>query len=245
MKKFWQFKNKAQTEADLLIYGDIGDSFWNEEAVTAKQFKQDLEALGDITQLNIFINSGGGSVWEGQAIYSQLKRFKAKKTVYIDGIAASIASVIAMAGDKIIMPRNAMLMIHRAWSIAMGNAEDFRTMANTLEKVDETIMPAYSRSMLTVDEIKEKVEAETWMTAAEALDWGFIDEIEEEKQVAASIDNGFLTYNGVKIDLSKYKNTPKIIVAQKNSKQTEKREVPLFVYEKLAALNEKRYKEEL
>ena len=101
--------------------------------VTAASFKKDLDALGDIDTLNIYINSPGGSVFEGQAIYSQLQRHKARKNVYVDGIAASIASVIAMAGDTVYMPKNAMMMIHNPWGVVVGNAEDMRKHADSLD----------------------------------------------------------------------------------------------------------------
>lgn len=240
--KFWNFKNKTEGIGELTIYGPISDSTWWGDEVTPKQFKKELDELGDIAELNIHINSGGGDVFAGNTIYNMIKRSKAKKTVYVDGLAASAASIIAMAGDTIIMPKNAMMMIHRAWTIVAGNANDFRKIADDLDKVDENIVSIYeSRTALLKDEIVQLMDAETWLTAKEAKEYGFADEIEEEKQVAASIDSGFLVLNSVKIDLSQYKNKPKFMILD-NQKQTEEREVPLFVYEKLTALNEKRYR---
>jgi hypothetical protein len=140
-----------------------------------------------------------------------LKRHSAYKTVYIDGLAASIASVIAMAGDKIIMPKNAMMMIHNAWTRAAGNANDFREIAERMDKIDESIRVTYTDKTGTEeDEIIDLMDAETWFTAEEAVEKGFADEIEEEKLVAASIDGGFLVLGKEKFDLERYRNKPEI-----------------------------------
>lgn len=210
-KKFWQFKAKKDDPSvgELMLYGDISEYSWWEDDVTPKQFKEDLDALGDISELKIYINSGGGDVFAGQAIYSMLKRHSATKTVYIDGLAASIASVIAMAGDKVIMPKNAMMMVHKCWTIALGNADDMRKIADDLDKIDESIIAAYvEKTGLETDDVIELMTDETWMTAQDALDYGFADEIEESKQVAASMKNGLLLINGQEMDVSRFKNVP-------------------------------------
>lgn len=210
-KKFWQFKAEANTAGvgELMLYGDISDMSWWGDEVTPKQFKEDLDALGDITELRIYINSGGGDVFAGQAIHSMLKRHSATKIVYIDGLAASIASVIAMAGDKIIMPTNAMMMIHKCWTIALGNAEEMRKIADDLDKIDESIIAAYvGKTGLDETDIIELMEDETWMTAQDAIDYGFADEIEESKQIAASLRNGVLVINGQEVDISRFANVP-------------------------------------
>jgi ATP-dependent Clp protease, protease subunit len=210
-KKFWQFKAKGNSTGELMLYGDIAGSTWWGDEVTPKDFKSDLDNLGDIQTLNIYINSDGGDVFAGQAIYSMLKRHSATKIVYIDGLAASIASLIAMAGDKIIMPANAMMMIHRAWTVAMGNANDFRKMAEDMDKIDESIVNVYeSKTGMKQEDIITLLDAETWFTAKDALDNGFCDEIEDEKQVVASLSGDFLILNGVNMNLKKYKNAPKL-----------------------------------
>lgn len=210
-KKFWSFKNKEEGIGELLLYGDISSSTWWGDEVTPKQFKKDLDALGDVSTINVFINSDGGDVFAGQTIYSQLKRHKATINVYVDGLAASIASVIAMAGDTVYMPKNAMLMVHNPWTIAMGNAEEFRKLADDMDKIRESIITVYAdKSGMENEKIIELMDAETWMTAEEALEYGFADEIEEEKQVAASLNGDFLLLNGQKMDLSRFKNAPKL-----------------------------------
>jgi len=212
-KKFWQFRATTNEEntGDLLLYGEISSSSWWGDEVTPQQFKQDLDALGDITALNVFINSPGGDVFASQAIYSMLIRCAAQVNVYIDGLAASGASLIAMAGDTIIMPKNAMMMIHNAWTIAVGNANSFRKLADDLDKIQESMIAVYqAKTGMESDKIAGMLDAETWMTADEAVSNGFADEIEAEKAIAASISGGFMVINGQKMDLSRFKNPPKL-----------------------------------
>ncbi len=193
--KYWTIKAKSQDEAEIFIYGDIGEGFWS-EGVGAKQFAKDLKALGDVKKITLRINSPGGSVFEGLAIYNQLKAHKAEKEVYIDGLAASIASVIAMSGDKIHMPENAMMMIHDPSGLVMGSAEDMRKMAAALDKIKDGLVTAYRRSGKTDEEIGQMMTDETWMSAEEACEMGFCDETITAMKVAAHFD------------LSTFKNVP-------------------------------------
>ena len=166
---------------DIYIYGDIVDYKWYEEDVTANAIKESLSKMsGDI---NVYINSNGGDVFQSIAIYNQLKRYEGKKTVYIDGIAASGASIIAMAGDEIIMGKNTQMMIHNAWTIGWGNANDFRKLADDLEKCNESVYETYS-GRFKGENLKELLDNETFLTAKEALDCGLCDKILEieEKQ---------------------------------------------------------------
>lgn len=186
--KFWNFvKNEVDPKIGQLdLYGEISDVSWFGDEVTPAQFKKDLDSLGDIEQLDIYINSPGGDVFAGQAIYSILKRTKAHITVHIDGLAASIASIIAMAGDEVIMPSNAMMMIHNAWAYAAGNKDELRDMADTLEKIDAVLRGIYAeRTGRTEEEIAEKMDAETWFSADDALSFGLIDSIDGEAKIAA------------------------------------------------------------
>lgn len=191
--KFWSFKNAKNDPkvGELMIYGEISESSWWGDEVTPKQFKKDLEALGEIDELKVYINSYGGDVFAGQAIYSMLNRLSYKVDVFIDGIAASAASIIAMAGDTIRMPKNAMLMIHNPWMFAAGYASDLRKAADELDKIRESIIPVYQgQTGLDSEEIASMMDAETWMTAEEAFEKGFIHEIEEAKEIAASLKPG-------------------------------------------------------
>lgn len=197
--KFWSM-NKANNAGELYIYGDIVSYKWDDSDITAKSFKDDLDAMGDIDTLNIYINSPGGNVFQGQAIYSILKRHKAHKNVYVDGIAASIASVIAMAGDAIFVPKNGMMMIHRPWTFAIGNMDDMLAAAESLEKIGISIKATYmERFKESEDKLQELLDAETWLTADECLEYGLCDEITEEKQIAASLNSEVL---------SNYRNVP-------------------------------------
>ncbi len=208
-KKFWNFKALDENTAELILYGEISDISWWGDEVTPKQFKEDLDALGDIDTLNVYINSPGGDVFAGQAIYSMLKRHKATINVYVDGLAASIASLIAMAGDKVIMPANAMMMVHNPWTFAVGNANDFRKLADDMDKIRDSMVVAYeSRSALTTDEIIELLDAETWLSAEDCLEYGFCDEIEETKEIAACVDTKYF---------SMYKNIPESLNEVENS----------------------------
>src|SRR5690606_26395378 len=173
-RKFWQLRAAADdvSVGELLLYGTIGpdDGWgWLFDEISPKQFHEDLQALGDISELRIYINSDGGDVFAGQAIHSMLRRHSARKVVYIDGIAASIASVVAMAGDVVRMPRNAMMMIHNPWTVAVGDAAEFRHLADVLDRVRDGIVAAYERRVnLDRAELLQLLDAETWMTAEEA-----------------------------------------------------------------------------
>lgn len=210
-KKFWQFRAAADDPrvGELLLYGTIGSGTWWGDEVTPKQFREDLEALGDVDEIRVFINSDGGDMFAGQAIHSMLKRHKAKVTVYVDGLAASIASVVAMAGDTVYMPKNAMMMIHNPWTIAVGNADDFRKLADDMDKIRESLIVAYrEKSGLEREKIIEMMDAETWMTAEEAVELGFADEIEQTKQIAAAVRGSKLLVNGQEFDLTRFRNVP-------------------------------------
>lgn len=214
-KKFWSFQPKNEEgKAELYLYGVISEYSWWGDEVTPKQFKKDLDALGDIKELHVYINSDGGDVFAGQAIHSMLKRHVATVIVYVDGLAASIASVIAMAGDVVRMPSNAMMMIHNPWTIAWGNATELRKVADDLDKIRESIIAAYQeKSGLDREKLIELMDAETWLTAQEAVEYGFADEIEQSKSVAASLTDAGLMINGQTFDLSRYRNAPRLFVA--------------------------------
>jgi ATP-dependent Clp protease protease subunit len=176
---------------------------WGEQTVSANQFKKDLDALGNISVLNISINSPGGSVFDGFAIYNMLKRHKAKKNVYIDGLAASAASFIAMAGDCIIMPKNAYIMIHNASALAVGNAKELRKLAEDLEKFDESIVDIYvNKCGKSKKKLREMMDAETWMNGTEAKELGLIDKVEGEKKVAACLNSRMVSFKWLPKDLS-------------------------------------------
>ena len=187
MKKvMWQIKQAAEANAlDLYIYGDVeGDyiDWWTwdlvESETSANKFRTELSQHPDVSQINIYINSYGGSVFEGTAIYNQLKRHPAHKTVYVDGFACSIASVIAMEGDEVVMPRNALMMVHNMWMGVSGNSDELRKAADDLETINAAGRQAYLvKSGGKLDEAKlvELMDAESWLTAAQCIEFGLAD----------------------------------------------------------------------
>lgn len=211
-KKFWEMKMSADGEAgEIYIYGDIVRYQWDEEEVTANSFKEDLDNLGDVSTINVYINSPGGSVFEGVAIHNMLKRHKAKINVYIDALAASIASVIAMAGDTIFMPKNAMMMIHNPWTVAIGNAKELRKVADDLDRISVSAIESYLQKAgdkLDEKTLKQLLDEETWLTADEAKNYGLCDVVQEPNNMAASISDEFL---------QRYKNVPEQLIQRKNN----------------------------
>ena len=184
MKKWFEIKNKAE-KAEIWIYEMIGEDFWTGEGITAKAFQKELSAI-KASQIDLHINSPGGEVFDGLTIFNLIKQHPANVTSYIDGLAASIASVIALSGDKVVMAENALYMMHNPYGMVMGNAEDMRKMADTLEKVSGSISMAYeNKSGKSSDEIKVLMNEETWMSADEAFEAGFVDEISDQMDMAA------------------------------------------------------------
>jgi ATP-dependent Clp protease, protease subunit len=189
MTKFWDFKGLAEKKGELYLYGPISDSSWYKDDVTPAHFQKDLANLGDLDVLDVYINSPGGDAFAGIAIYSILKRHPAAVNVHVDGIAASAASIVAMAGDKIVVPKAATLMIHNAWGIVMGNKKDLRGLADELERLDGQLADIYAgRTGNDLEQVAAWMEAERWMSGEEAFADGFADEVEENKQIAACAD---------------------------------------------------------
>lgn len=205
--KFLQFRNRANRNPELLVYGEIDDMFG---AVQSRDFAEALQGI-DAEEIDVRINSDGGNVFAAQAIYSSLKRHPAKINVYIDGMAASAASIIAMAGDYIYMPENAMMMIHNPLTGVWGNAEDLRDVADVLDLVRETIVAVYrEKTGLPSDKIIDLMDSETYMTAAEAKELGFVDEIGPALKIAASRSQSRgIVFNGLTIRKERIKWLPK------------------------------------
>lgn len=205
-KKFYNFK-ALKDKAELYIYGEIVSEKWYENDVTASDFKEQLaEHKGK--DLDIYINSPGGSVWEAQAIVSMLQRHDGVKTAYIDGIAASAASFIALSCDKVYIPENAYLMIHKAWGMSWGNADELRQQAEMLDKIDEGILAIYmKKAKVSEEEMKNLVAAESWFTGSEAVEIFDIEAV-EDKQVAAFINQELMAkYSKTPEELKKLEDT--------------------------------------
>ncbi|HCV8755156.1 TPA: Clp protease ClpP [Listeria monocytogenes] len=174
-----EFKNSSENPevAELYLYGTIGNGWFDD--ITSGNVKEFLNT-SDVSQLNVHVNSGGGDVFESIAIHNLLKSHSAKISIYIDGLAGSGASVIAMAGDEIIMPRNAMMMIHKAWTVAAGNADEFRKVANDMDKIDHAVTESYTgRFVGEREELVTLLTNEEWLTADECMALGFCDSVGE------------------------------------------------------------------
>ena len=187
-KRFWVI-NKASDHktAEMLIYDQIGETWWG-EGVSAKSFRKDLKALGELDRLDVRINSPGGNVFDGQAIYNALNALPYEVHVHIDGLAASMASVIAMAGSTITMHSGALMMIHNPQAIAMGDANEMRKRADLMDKIKGQLVNAYvDKTALDASEVSALMDSETWMEAEEAIAKGFADEITEEQPAVAAL----------------------------------------------------------
>lgn len=209
MKKFWQIKNEAEADnAEIFIYGEIADTTWWGDEVTPKQFADDLKAL-EGKDLTVRVNSPGGDVFAAQAIYNQLKSYAGHVTMRIDGLAASAATIITCAGDTVIMPDNALFMIHNPKGAMCGyyGAKDLSDYAKQLDTVRQTIVNVYKKrcANLSDTQIKHKMDDETWMTAQEALDYGFVDQLDSDTEIVNSLKDGMLIMNSVSCDLSRFK----------------------------------------
>lgn len=189
---------------DIFIYGEISKYAWEEYGEkSAKIFQEELEELGEVELINLYVNSPGGSVFEGIAIHNMLKRHPARVIAHVDALAASIASVIIMAADEIRMPGNSMLMIHNAWTFAIGNANELRKQADDLDRINESSIQSYlakAGDKLDEEKLREMMDAETWLSADEAFSYGLCDVVEADNEMAASISEDLF---------AKYKNVPK------------------------------------
>lgn len=197
------FAKAKGKRGEIYIYEAIGEGWYG--GITAKSFSESLKELGNVSALDIYINSPGGSVFDGIAIYNQIRRFSGERIVHVDGIAASIASVIAMAGDEVRIADNGMLMIHDPWSVAFGTADEMRKVADSLDKVRDTILDTYvAKTGGDRAVISDLMSAETWMLADEAIERGFAS----KKYEAAKAEGDAASAASTATLLAKFKNTP-------------------------------------
>ena len=211
----WKMKVLNDGKAEIFIYSDIGYDWWEDKS-TAQLFAEELKNLGDVSSIDLHINSNGGDVFDGQAIHTLIKNHKRFVTAYIDGLAASIATVIAMGADKVIMPKNAMMMIHNAWTGLYGNANDLRKMADDLDHINDTIVHTYLTKVKDkTDEatIRDLMNKESWLNAEECLSLGLCDEVSEPVKMAACL---------TKEQAHKFKNAPKELIKEDYEFQSER-----------------------
>ena len=193
----------ANNEID--IYGFIDNVTVEGMTISPQTIKDQLNAMGDVDEVVVNINSNGGDVFSGVAIYNMLRRHDAHITVNIDGLAASIASVIAMACDKVNMPGNAMLMVHNAWTEIAGDSNTFKKQADSLERINSVVFNSYVDKSPDIDHalLQQYMDDETWFTAKEAKDLGLIDNITKSSRVAAAATSTML---GGETFMNRYRN---------------------------------------
>lgn len=197
--QFWKLKQSAENQEtlELYIYSTVeSDGFWWASETSARHFKDELSKHPDAKEITVYINSLGGAVMEGIAIYNQLKRHPAHVTVQIDGFACSIASVIAMAGDKVIMPKNTVMMVHNAWTIAVGNSRELHKAADDLEVINQASRQAYldkAGDKLSEEKLTELLDGETYLTAEQCMEYGLIDSYGDGEEDSSGVDPAQLT----------------------------------------------------
>lgn len=212
-KYYSLYQDEGTREANINIYGDITSWEWCESDVSSYTLTKELEQL-DVDTINIHINSYGGEVAEGLAIYNALKKHKAKIKTYCDGFACSIASVIFMAGDERIMSNASLLMIHNAWTFTAGNANELRKQADDLDKITQASINTYlSEISLNEDELKVLLDRETWLTPQESLEHGFATSItnnnnsdKASQNVKMSLRNIILKYQELQKEATNEEN---------------------------------------
>ena len=220
--KFWNImKNEEENSADMILYGTIGSDEWWDD-ICDKTFKEDIANLGEVENINLHINSPGGSVFAAVAIANTLKNHKAKVTAYIDGLAASAATIITSACDIVKMPKNALFMIHNPLTWAYGNKQELEKTGILLDKVKDSILETYLAKAKdkTKEELSALMDEEKWFNAEEAKEYGFIDEIVGEMEKPQNVNN-LLIVNSLAFDISKFKNFPnsRPAVSPKNIKE--------------------------
>lgn len=218
-KRTWYaLNNQSDTEVDVYIYDEIGG--WG---ITAKNFIEEMSFIPSGKTINLRINSPGGSVFDAVAMFNFLARRKDRKVVYVDGMAASSASVLAMVGDEIVMPANAMMFLHNPWSIAVGNSDQLEKEADALSKIQAAIVSIYAnRTGQSIERVQQLMDDETWMSAAEAVELGFADRADEARQVAAKFDATL--YNHIPSDVASR-------FGMKEEKKMENEDKPVVVVE--------------
>ncbi|MFL2052003.1 head maturation protease, ClpP-related [Leuconostoc mesenteroides] len=223
MTNYFQMK-ATNNVAQIDIFGDIVSEKWFDEETSATSFRDALKELGEVSTINLSINSGGGSVFDGIAIYNMLKSHKATVNVYIEGLAASIASVIAMAGDTITMRSGSMIMVHMPWTLSQGNAEEMRKTADTLEKTGDSIVDIYSeRTGISSDDIRNIMNDETWLSAEEAVEQGWATKLDKKEAVMNSVPKEIL---------GRFSNVPKNVLERVEKKTLSQDRLDLIEREK-------------
>ena len=245
MKKYWEVVwNKEAKENEIRIDGDIGESIWgwlfDQDEVTAKAFREELKAFKG-KNVTLWINSNGGSLYEASQIYTALKEHKGKITVKIDGTAISAASIIAMAGDEVLMSPTSVMMIHNPWSWAEGDVEDMKKTIGMLEQAKEDCMNAYQlKTGRSRKDISELMDADTWMGPKKAIEEGFADGMLYESAVDEKISAGVIDGARMVFAGAKRPSLQEVLESHKKVIDESHGQVPVDAYTKLIRINERR-----
>jgi ATP-dependent protease ClpP protease subunit len=204
---------EVASTAIMRIYEEIGESPFSSSGMTVKKFSEELNSLNGVKRLNVHINSLGGDTFTAQAIYSILSDFDAKKTAYIDGVAASAATIIACAADEVIARENSSWMVHLPWMVAIGNVHTMRKAAEDLEAITDPVVAVYRNKVggkIDDEKIFKLMEDETWMTAEKALEYGFVDKVRGKIRAISKANKNQILCSGRLLDVAKYgyKNVP-------------------------------------
>lgn len=213
-KRIWDIRQSAERpeEVDIYIYGDVKSDYydwWTGNKVvsetSANFFRQKLGEYPNVNRINLFVNSYGGSVYEGIAIYTQLRRHTAEKVGYCDGFACSIASLILAACDKVIMGKNTLQMVHFPWLIAMGNSKELRKTADDLDVIGESTLQSYLEkggAKLKEETMRELMDKESWLDAATCIELGLADEYAEDRQAVGEPAQAAAKYTQMRKDFA-------------------------------------------
>lgn len=226
----------AADKAEILLYDVIGEDMFG--GISARAFAEELGRAKSVKQIDVRINSPGGDAFAGITMHNLLRSHPANVTTFVDGLAASAASIVAVAGDQVEMASNAMMMIHRAWTIAMGNAQDFEKQAHLLNTIDGTLAETYAaKTGGDAAGILEQMTTETWLTAEQAMDQGFADRIGQEHAIAACVRPELFKYKYVPpqfVDKSPLPETIPLHRALKQELSQFERTLPHYVHAKRA-----------
>ena len=214
-KKFWQFCNQTDESAELLLYGDISDTSWWGDEVTPKQFAEDLNALGDVKDITVRINSGGGDVFAATAIGNALEQHKASITAKIDGLCASAATIVACHCNKVVAANDSTYMIHpvRMGMFGYMDATGLQKCIDALSTIRDNIINLYAKKTgRNIDEVADQMDNTSWFTAAEAKENGFVDELIDETEDETVVENrgGLLFVNSVGTHIP-FNDAPKFV----------------------------------
>lgn len=209
-KPWFEFKaNAAADEVEVTIYDQIGKDWWTGDGIESKRFVEALNKVPRTTNITLRVNSPGGNVHDGMVIYNRLAERRDRVTCYVDGLAASIASVIILAAKRVVIPANALIMVHDPWTVCQGTSEEMRKTAETLDKHRDAIAAVYEGKIKGKSraEIEKWMKDTTWFLGQEAVDAGFADEVSQELAFTACFD------------LAKFANVPKRLQEQQNKQE--------------------------